>query len=212
MVRWLRLVVIASAVVIAPVVSAGIAFAQESGGAGRIEATGFPGGGIFFTKGSSGTGEPSFGDYALGGSVTYHINRYWGVEGEIGGAFGVDQRLRAKGFPSVGDVSPPSSLAYNGNVVYYPVRNDRSWVPYATGGVGGLTMFEKKEVGFNDDETFFTGNAGGGVKWYHGRWGLRGDYRFFAVNSNSDASGFFGKADTRYGHRVYGGIILNVTR
>lgn len=72
-------------------------------------------------------------------------------------------------------------------------------------------MFEEREVGLNDDETFLTGNVGGGVKWYFGRLGIRGDYRFFAVDSKDDAPAFFGR-DNRYGHRIYGGIILNFGR
>ena len=61
--------------------------------------------------------------------------------------------------------------------------------------------------------TFLTGNVGGDVKWYasNGRWGLRGDYRFTAVRDKDDAPSFFGR-DTRYGHRVYGGLIVNVVR
>ena len=55
-----------------------------------------------------------------------------------------------------------------------------SVVPYVTGGVGGLSLFERASLGINDTETFLTGNVGGGVKWYapNSRWGLRGDYRF----------------------------------
>jgi hypothetical protein len=49
------------------------------------------------------------------------------------------------------------------------------------------------------------------VNWYAGRWGLRGDYRFIAVQSKDDAPAFFGQ-ETRYGHRVYGGVLLNVGR
>ena len=62
-----------------------------------------------------------------------------------------------------------------------------------------------------DTNTFFTGNVGAGVKWYSGRWGLRGDYRFIGVRSKDDAPDFFGR-DNRYGHRVYGGVLLNVAR
>ena len=53
---------------------------------------------------------------------------------------------------------------------------------YGAGGVGGLTTFERVEVGLNDDKTFFVGNVGGGVKWYapNSRWGVRLDYRFAA--------------------------------
>jgi hypothetical protein len=80
-----------------------------------------------------------------------------------------------------------------------------------TGGVGGLSLFEKPSLGITQTETFLTGNVGGGVKWYAGRWGLRGDYRFIGVQSKDDAPAFFGQGP-RYGHRVYGGVIVNVIR
>ena len=50
---------------------------------------------------------------------------------------------------------------------------------------------------------------GDGATWFNGRWGLRADYRFLIVKSSTDASAFFGQ-ETRYGHRVYGGLVLNV--
>ena len=187
---------------------------EQAAGASRWEVTGFPGGGIVFTAGSEGAAgkEPNFGDYALGASLTFNFNQYWGVEGEVGGAFGIDQRLNFGRGRSVGDVSPPNMLAYHGNIVFYPLRNDRRFVPYATGGAGGLTMFDKQEVGFTGDETFLTGNVGGGLKWYlSDRWGVRGDYRFFAIDSKDNAPAFFGR-DTRYGHRVYAGLIFSVAR
>src|SRR6266850_2201313 len=106
----------------------------------------------------------------------------------------------------------PNSLGYTGNVVL-SLPTHSSFVPYVTGGVGGLTMFEKAGLGINSAETFLTGNAGGGVKWYapNGRWGLRGDYRFMATQSKDDAPAFFGQ-DTRYGHRVYGAVIITAVR
>ena len=201
--RWVQAFTVFSAVL-----AAGAASAQErAAGAGRLEVSAFPGGGILFTEGSS---DPDFGNYALGASLTYHINRYWGVEGEVGGAFGVDQSLTFR--TGKRSVTPPNTLAYNGNVLVYPTGSDRRVIPYATGGAGGLTMFERRSVGVDDRTTFFSGNVGGGVKYYiNDRWGLRGDYRFFAVKSKDDAPAFFGH-DTRYGHRLYGGIILNVLR
>jgi len=75
------------AVVVGFVLAAHVASAQESGaGAGREEVTAFPGGGIIFTE-SSGT--PEFGNYAIGGSFTFNVNRFVGVEGEGGGSFSV---------------------------------------------------------------------------------------------------------------------------
>ncbi len=74
-------------------------------------------------------------------------------------------------------------------------------------------MFERASLGIDSSETFLTGNVGGGLKWYapNNRWGLRGDYRFTYVWSKDNAPAFFG-TDDRYGHRFYGGVILNVMR
>jgi Outer membrane protein beta-barrel domain len=180
---------------------------EQPAGPGVVEATIIPGGATFFTEGKDTQG-PSFGSYDLGGSVTVNFNRYIGVEGEISGALGVSQSLDFNGVSS--DVKPPHSLSYSGNlVVSAPTKS--AVVPYVTGGIGGLNVFERAALGINDTETFLTGNVGGGVKWYAGRWGLRGDYRFIAVQSKDDAPEFFGQ-ETRYGHRIYGGVILNVVR
>jgi hypothetical protein len=86
-------------------------------------------------------------------------------------------------------------------------------VPYVTGGAGGLTLYERERLGIFNSDTFLTGNVGGGAKWYapNGRWGIRGDYRFQAVRSKDDAPEFFGQ-ETRYGHRVYGSVMINVVK
>jgi hypothetical protein len=186
------------------------AFAQSTestSGPGLVEVTIIPGGGTFFTESKDATG-PSFGNYDLGGSVTVNFNRYVGVEGEIGGAIGVPQSLVFGGV-TLADTKPPHLLNYNGNVIVHAARG--SVVPYVTGGVGAQTLFDTAALGITDTETFLTGNVGAGVKWYAGRWGLRGDYRFIAVQGKDEAPAFWG-ADTRYGHRVYGGVILNVVR
>ena len=137
-----------------------------------------------------------------------NINRYVGVRRRGERRLGVSQTLDFNG-ASLTDTKTPHLLNYSGNVIVHLARGPV--VPYATGGVGGLSLFERAELGINDTETFFTGNVGGGIKWYRGRVGVRGDYRFIVVQSQDDASAFFGQ-ETRYGHRVYGGIIINVTR
>jgi len=103
-------------------------------------------------------------------------------------------------------------LTYSGNVVVNAVSH-HAVVPYVTGGIGGLTMYDRAEFGVASTETFLTGNVGGGLKWYapNGRWGLRGDYRFLAVRSNDSAPAFFGQ-QTQYGHRVYGAVIINAVQ
>ena len=187
------------------------AFAQShessSSGPGRVEATIIPGGATFFTESKDANG-PSFGNYDLGGSVTVNVNRYVGVEGEVSGALGLQQRFNFNG-STLDDVRTPHLLNYSGNVIVNAARGPV--VPYVTGGIGGQTLFEQAALGINATDTFLTGNVGGGVKWYSGRWGLRGDYRFIAVQGKEDAPAFWGQ-DTRYGHRVYGGVVLNVVR
>jgi hypothetical protein len=185
------------------------AFAQEATpGAGTVVVTVIPGGGTFFTEAKDNPQGPSFGNYDLGGSVAVNFNRYVGVEGEISGALGISQALQF-GSATV-DHRTPHLLNYSGNLVV-SAPTGTSVVPYITGGAGALTLFERSALAVNQTETFFTGNVGGGVSWYAGRWGLRGDYRFIAVQSKDDAPAFFGQ-ETRYGHRVYGGVLLNVGR
>lgn len=184
-------------------------FAQDAApGPSKVVLTIIPGGATFFTEAEDNPNGPSFGNYGLGGSVTVNFNRYVGFEGEVSGALGVSQTMQV-GTLAV-DERSPNLLNYSGNLVI-SAPNRSSVVPYLTGGVGGLTMFERRAVTVDDAETFLTGNVGGGISWYAGRWGLRGDYRFIAVQSKDDAPAFFGREE-RYGHRVYAGVLLNVGR
>lgn len=183
------------------------AVAQETpAGPGRVEVTVIPAGGTFFvSKGES----PYFGNYTYGGALAYNFNRFVGVEGEFGGSAGIAQDLELASGTS--NLKTPNTLNYSGNILLSGAG--RSVVPFVTGGVGGLTMLQRETLGVNTNETFLVGNVGGGVKWYapNGRWGVRGDYRFIALRSKDDAPAFFG-TDTRYGHRVYVGVIINAVR
>jgi hypothetical protein len=200
---------IAVLLAVVAVSSATHAAAQDAApGPGAVVITIIPGGGTFFTEAKDNVEGPSFGNYDLGGSVAVNFNRYVALEGEFSGAVGVTQSLQI-GSNAV-DTRTPHLLNYSGNlVVSAPTR--ASVVPYATGGIGALTLFERPSLDIPETETFLTGNVGGGVSWYAGRWGLRGDYRFIAVRSKDDAPSFFGQ-EHRYGHRVYGGVLLNVNR
>ncbi len=183
-------------------------FAQDGRpGPGKVEVTLIPAGGTFFTsKGSN----PEFGNYTYGGALTLNLTRFVGVEAEVGGTAGITQDLELTGGTS--NLKTPDTVNYAGNIIVSAATR-HSVVPFVTGGVGGLTMFERQELGVADTTTFLTGNIGGGLKWYapNGRWGLRGDYRLIAVQSKDDAPAFFGR-DTRYGHRVYVGLVVNALR
>ena len=198
---------IASVVLVGLLVGAGAARAQEGPGPGKVEVTYAPAGvGYFTSKGDS----PSFGNYGFGTSATYNLNRFIGIEGELGAMIATTSDLQFGDLNS--NTKSPNVLSYTGNVVVSP-WNGHSFFPYAAGGVGGLTMFVRPELGLTNDETFLTGNVGGGLKWYapNNRWGLRGDYRFVATRSKDDAPEFFGR-DTRFVHRVYAGVIINTGR
>jgi len=193
---------------VAAVSVAAPAFAQDAApGPGKVVITIIPGGATFFTEAEDNPRGPSFGNYELGGSVAVNFNRYLGVEGEVSGGIGVSQTLQIGGASL--DEKSPNLLNYNANLVL-SAPNRTSVVPYLTGGVGGMTMFEREPL-IADAETFLTGNVGGGLAWHAGRWGLRGDYRFIAVQSKDDAPPFFG-TEERYGHRFYAGVLINVGR
>lgn len=178
---------------------------ETTPGPGSTQVTIIPGGATFFTEGKNASG-PSFGNYTLGASVTYNFTQWLGVEGEVGGALGITQDLTQGGLTN--NLKTPNTLNYTGNVVF-SLPTHSQFVPYATAGIGGLTMFDKPALGINDTTSFLTGNVGGGLKWFAGHWGLRADYRFLGVKSKDDAPQFFGQ-ENRYGHRVYGGVMLNV--
>jgi hypothetical protein len=201
---------IAALVVMGITFGVGVAYAQDSTsgpGPGFVEVTYMPAGAAYFTsKGNA----PSFGNYGFGTAVTFNINRFIGVEGEIASMIATTSDLQFGDLPS--NIKAPNMLSYTGNVVVSPWTG-HSVVPYGTGGIGGLTMFERPALGVNSDETFLSGNVGGGVKWYapNNRWGLRGDYRFGATKSKDEAPAFFGQ-DTRYVHRVYAAVIINTVK
>jgi len=188
------------------------AVAQETAGAGRFEIGAFPGGGIFFTKGDS-ANEPKFGNYPLGATFALNLNRLVGLEGEVGGNLGRKQSLVFNG-TTLTKQKTPSMWMYQANVVATPGGNDRALVPFVTAGIGGLTMCDcnREDVatlGVTGNSAHLTGNVGGGLKWFSANhWGARADYRFFAVKSADAAPEFFGQTDTRYGHRIYGGMLL----
>jgi len=186
----------------------GSAYAQESTGApALVEVTYMPAGAAYF---ASKDDKPSFGNYGLGTAVTFNLNRFIGIEGELGAMLATTSDLQFGDLST--DTKAPNMLNYTTNVVVSPFAG-HAVVPYAAGGVGGLTMFERPALGVTSDETFLTGNVGGGLKWFapNRRWGLRGDYRFAVTRAKDDAPEFFGR-DDRYAHRVYGGVIINTGR
>src|SRR5712692_1351217 len=121
------------------------ALAQEApAGPGQAEITIIPGGAVVFTQ-SKDASAPSFGEYQLGGAVAYNFNRVVALEGEVGSSVGVSQSLD---FGYSNSARTPDMLSYNGNLVV-AIPTHFSLVPYATGGVGGLSLFSRQQLGIN---------------------------------------------------------------
>jgi hypothetical protein len=133
-----------------------------------------------------------------------------GFEGEAGGTVGVRQAFTFNE-TAYTDQRSPSTWMYHGNVVVNPGGNDRAIVPYVTGGLGALTLSRHRggpELGITEYKNYLTGNLGGGLKYFATpHVGFRGDYRLFIVGTNNTAPAFFGN-ETRYGHRVQGGLVF----
>ena len=75
--------------------AASAASAQErpgSAGAGTVEVSATPLGGVFFMPSDS-KNEPEFRNYGLGGAVGGNFNRWFGVEGDLAYAVGRRQDL-----------------------------------------------------------------------------------------------------------------------
>ena len=201
--RWITGFIVVSSMVVTT-----SAYAQETTpGPGKVELTIIPGGATFVSK--KGT-VPGFGNYDLGGAVSRNFSQVVGVEGEVGASLGITQNLTPQ-FGLTTSQRTPNMLSYSGNVVVNAPGH--ALVPFATGGIGGLTVYNRPTLGITSANTFLTGNLGGGVKWFaeNGRWGLRGDYRFEAVRSNKTAPVFFGQ-NARYANRIYAGVIINAVR
>jgi hypothetical protein len=193
-----------SAAVAAPAV------AQDIGaGAGRVEISAAPIGGVFFMR-SADDEEPRFDNYGIGAAFAGNLNRWVGLEADFGVAVGRRQNLTFIGAPLV-DQKTPNLFSYTGGVVVNPWGSNRAWVPYVAGGVGGMTLLNAGSadpLDVDNNHTFLTTNVGGGLRWFaNDNWGIRGDYRVFFVRGQDDAPLFFGREDRR-AHRVSASFIF----
>ena len=211
---------IAAALMVALMIRVTPVLAQEAPGPGTVEVTLFPGGSLFFSH-SSGHNESSFHSYSLGGAIGVNFGRV-SLEGELASGIGLAQTLvfgpstyqvATQPLTTLTGTRPPAMISYTSNVIVPIIGGTRhSVVPYVTAGAGAVTLLQRLEVGLDGVDTFLAGNVGGGIKWYMRRgMGVRGDYRFTAVQNKQDASAFFGR-DNRFGHRIYGGVVLILGR
>lgn len=180
----------------------------QDGDVPRVEVSILPAGATIFTEDDA--GGPSFVGYTLAGAVAVNANHFIGFEVEVAGNIGIEQDLDFK--TQTVSAQPPHLLQYTGSVLVYPGGRDNRVVPYVSGGLGGLTLFERAEVAVPENTTFFAGTLGGGLKVdATDRLGVRVDYRFVPIASKDDAPQFFGR-EARYGHRIVGGITVSLGR
>jgi hypothetical protein len=174
----------------------------------RVQITIYPVGGLFATEGDQ-AGQPAFGNFNPSAALTVQLTRFVAVEGEIGGGIGIEQDLDYTG-GTFGTATPPSMLNYSGNLVVNLWRPEAPVVPYVAGGLGAVTLFDEPSFGLADTEHYFAANLGAGLKAMFGRWGLRGDYRLFAIDPGDAPPDFLG-TNTRYAHRVTGGVVISLS-
>ena len=202
MTRWTVVLIAAASIGAASPVAA-----QEKGARpGTVEMTVVPGGGLFFVGGSA---ESRFRNYNVGGSVAFNINDVVGLEAESNVALGVYHQKLAVGALSMTE-APPNLVDVSGDMTFSVPGGTHRTIPYAAIGLGSLVLLTHTDLGIGASKMFLTANAGGGLKWYaNGRWGLRADYRFVTVQSSDGAPEFFGR-ESRFAHRIFGGVILNL--
>jgi hypothetical protein len=179
-------------------------------GAGRIEidTAVFGGGGIIIP--SAVASDRRSRSYVVSGAVTANVNKWFGLEGEIGWVMGHHQAHELYGVVPIGPEAP-NMLLWSGNVLYNPLRSNRPLIPYLTGGLGALTTFEVapgSSFGLAGDRTYLTASAGTGLRWYPiPHWGVRGDYRLLHVRNDSGEAAP-GQRVVRYAHRIYAALVL----
>ena len=204
--KWLSY---AAAILLLPAAAA----AQEGRGAERIEiGSALFGGGLMIVPPAAAPGSASR-SYVISGALTTNVNRWIGLEGDIGVALGRDQAHSLYGvLPADSDRELPNVLIYSGNVVYNPWTSERTFVPYVSAGVGALRTFgltEGSRFGLAGRTTYPTGSLGGGLRWFPIRhWGVRGDYRFMGLKRDAGDTAPGAGRVVRSAHRIYGALVM----
>lgn len=171
----------------------------------RIDITAIPAGALWVTDGHTNL-QPGFQSYTPGVAFGVRLTSYIAVEAETAWAISQRQELNFDG-QDVGSFKTPTLFGYTGNVIVNALPSDRKVVPYAVGGIGGMFLSQRVDLGIDDGSNFFIGDVGGGAKIMFGKLGIRGDYRFLALRAQEDDQSFVGER-TRYGHRAYVGLVI----
>ena len=165
-------------VALAAIVAASLtapAFAQTE--SGRHQITGFVGGQLFDVSDQFDDSGANFQkEMNLGARYQFNITPRWGIEGSF-----LYTPVNAELARLSRDVSVDTSY-YNGNVVYN-ILPDKKIVPFATAGIGGVTLDVQ---GGGDTETYLGFNFGGGIMApISDRWAFRFDVRDFIYTADN---------------------------
>lgn len=191
------------------VLCTGTPASAQSAGAGKADVSIVVGGWVSFAEPDS-QPEPSFGEYVVGGVVTFAPISWVGIEGEVLAGLPRSQTLTYGSTKSLNAKSPPVFMDAVNLVIPF-LGDQHHVVPFVTAGIGETTINRTRDVGQADTETFFTGNVGGGLKWYSaGRWGFRVDYRSFMTRSEAQAPGTFFGRELRKAQRVTGSVVVKL--
>jgi hypothetical protein len=161
----------------------------------------------FSSAGSA--GEPDFKTYAFGVSFTWNAAPRVGLESEAGFGIAGRESMSVAGQVLAAQAVPDTMGCFE-SVVFYPIARRHAVAPYVNAGIGAFRLLKREgtaPLGISDNRTFLAGAFGGGVRWHVATsWGLRGDYRLIAAAPRRDAAAFFGRHETRYGHRLSAAI------
>ena len=133
------------------------------------------------------------------GTLTYHVNDVWALEGEFTWMIPVEQSVDL-GPGMSEDRKTPDILAYQGNLrATWPAPSGRLR-PYAVAGAGAVTFLSNTDPDrlpqIPESETAFGINFGIGTTYgLDDRWSLRLDLRELAAFPSSDAVGLSANDD-----------------
>ena len=172
--KTLRKTIVALAALVAASLTAP-AFAQMS--SSRHQITGFVGGQLFDVSDQFDDSGANFqNETNLGARYQYNITPRWGIEGSF-----LYTPVNAELARLSRDVSVDTSY-YNGNVVYN-ILPDQQIVPFATAGIGGVTLDVQSG---GDTESYLGFKFGGGViAPISDRWSFRFDVRDFVYSADN---------------------------
>lgn len=138
--------------------------------------TGFVGGQLFDVGDQFDTAGTNFKtEVNLGARYQYNFTQHWAVEGSFLFSPGDTELVRA----ALPDVSV-DAYYYGANVLYH-ILPDQKIIPYATAGIGGVSL----DVSRGDTESFVTFNFGGGVLYpLNHRFSVRFDVRDYVYNAD----------------------------